>query len=118
MDNYDFQNYTLQGVLQFIADKFHEFDVERIKWEQEREELVHKISCLESEKSYLEQQLSEIVNQSNQHTDDYASSGYRSIDSTGQRYRSVIRLVRIIAHTNTYRFALATRSISSFFLIA
>ena len=62
MEEINIENYTLEGVITFIANKFHEstnfelylicrFDRERIKWAQEREELTLRIADLEAEKA-------------------------------------------------------------------
>lgn len=103
MEEINIENYTLTGVIKFIADKFHEsvnfklhlicrFDLERIKWAQEREELTRRISNLETEKAvrslyrdiimqYLEQQLVETVNPANPH---YDVGSYLISDSLGE----------------------------------
>ena len=62
MEDINCDNYTLPGVLQFLSTKFHEyidyflkftyrFDIERLRWNQEKEELLRRISVLESEKT-------------------------------------------------------------------
>ena len=62
MEDINCENYTIAGVLHFISTKFHEytsspfkvmhrFDMERIRWDREKEELLRRIASLESEKT-------------------------------------------------------------------
>ena len=72
MEDINCENYTIAGVLHFISTKFHEyttnlyniihrFDMERIRWGQEKEELLRRIASLESEKT-VQSTISLIIN--------------------------------------------------------